>query len=261
MSFIEVELSNWECAKVRIGIANKGKTATVLYDGKIPILKLCSNDTKNKYVVSSFKGLQRNFKYDTNTKKFLDVWEGDWSVSFTVCTKVSEASPLQKKVLAIFSDIETKVETAFAKKPNSALNFSYIKEKNEFGVERKVGIDTSKGAYLKVKVGYDAPDNCKKILDPKTGKDMPVPEARFPKAKFYNVAEAKDKMLVAKPDPDCFTGMNCVPKFMISLYSVGENVFITKKLFQLYYEPAVMGGDAIDEDLVNMLRENLDLGE
>lgn len=261
MSFIEVELSNWDCNKVKVGITPKGKTATVLYEGKIPILKLCSNDSKNKYVVSSFKGLQRNMKYDSNTKKFLDIWEGDWSISFTVCKKVSEITPLQQKIVDIFADIEKKVETAFGKKPNPAIGFSYIKEKNEFGVEKKVGIDTAKGAYLKVKVGYDAPEGAKKFMDSKTGREVPVLDARFPKAKFYDIDRAKEQMLVEKPDPECYTSMNAVPKFMISLYPLNENVYITKRLMQNYYQKTIVGGDSVDEELVTMLRDNLELGE
>lgn len=262
MSFIEVELGSWDCNKVKIGIAPKGKTPTVLYDGKLPILKLCSNDIKNKYVVFSYKGLQRNMKYDKSTKKFLDVWEGDWSVSFCVTSSVEQAEKengVAKRIMDIFADIEKKVNVAFVKPPEPSLNYSYIKERNEFGVERKVGIDKTKGCYLKGKVAFDAPKEAKTFE--KDGKQVPVFEARFPKAKFYDVTKAKNDILVKNPDIECQTAMNAVPKLMIGLTTVNENIFITKRLMQCYYEPTVVGGDAEDTDLIEMLRQNLELTE
>jgi hypothetical protein len=82
--FIKVKLMEWDCSKVTIGVLPKASSPSVLYDGKIPILVLAGDGVREKYVVSSFDGLKRNMKYDSNSKKFLDVWEGDWSVSFKV---------------------------------------------------------------------------------------------------------------------------------------------------------------------------------
>lgn len=260
MSFIEVELSSWDTNKVRIGVAPKGKTPTVLYDGKLPILKLCSNDTKNKYVVFSFNGLQRNMKWDAGSKKFLDVWEGDWSVSFQVAASYAQAKQengLAWKIVEIFDDIEKKVEQAFKRKPNRALNVTIIKEKNEFGVEEEKGIDETKGVYIKGKVGYDAPKDAKKFI--KDGKEIPVLESRVPKAKFYDITKAKDDMFIKNPDIECQTAMNAVPKMMIGLFANTQGVYVTKRLMQCYYEPTTVGGDAPDDELIEMLRQNLDL--
>lgn len=261
MSFIEVELSNWDKSKVSVGIAPKGKTPSVLYDGKIPILKLCSSDPKNKYVVFSHQGLKRNMKYDAATRKFLDIWEGDWSVSFCVATSVEEAEKANShanKIMDIFADIEKKVETAFeGRKPNPSINYTYIKEKNQFGVDKIVGVDKSKGAYLRAKTGYDAPKDAKKITV--DGKEVPVLEARYPKTKFYDITRSKNDMEIKNPDIECQTAMNAVPKIMIGLFSNSQGVFITRKLMQLYYEPTTIGGNAADDELIEMLRNGMDL--
>ena len=255
MSFIEVELAFWDCNKVRIGVAPKGKTPTVLYDGKMPILKICSNDTKNKYVVFSYKGIQRNMKWDANSKKFLDVWEGDWSVSFQAAGSYAEArqeNGLAWKLIQLFADIETKVEQAFKRKPNRAMNFTIIKEKNEFGVEEEKGIDETKGVYLKGKVGYEAPKDAK-MMD-KDGKQVPVLESRTPKCKFYDITKAMDSMFIKNSDIECQTAMNAVPKMMIGLFANTQGVYVTKRLLQCYYEPTTIGGDAPDDELIEMLR-------
>lgn len=262
MTFIEVELANWNCEKVRVGIAPGGKTPTVLYDGKIPIIKLCSNNVKNMYLVFSFKGLQRNMKYDMKTKSFLDVWEGDWSVSFQIAqsyAKAREDKGLTWKIIQIFEDIEKKVEVAYKRKPNRALNVTTIKEKNEFGVEEDKGIDESKGVYLKAKVGYNAPKDAKKEM--RDGKEVPVNEARVPKCKFFDVSRAKEDMLIKNPDIECQVPMNAIPKIMIGLFSNTQGVYITKRLMQCYYEPATVGNDAPDYELIEMMRQNCDLGE
>lgn len=262
MSFVEVEVAHWNCDKLKVGVAPKGKTPTVLYDGKIPILKIASSGGKNMYLLSSYQGLQKNMKWDASTKKFLDVWEGDWSVSCQVTPSYEQAkreNGLAWKLIEIFTDIEKKVETAFKRKPSRALNCSIIKERNEYGVEEERGIDESKGVYLRIKVGYDAPKDAPKTV--KDGREVPVFESRYPKAKFYDVSRSKNSMLVENPSVECQTAMNLIPKMMIGLYSNTQGVYITRRLMSCYYEPTTAGGDQIDEDLIEMLRQNMDLSD
>jgi len=261
MSFIEVEVSVWDCNKVTIGMAPKGKEPGVLYEGKIPIIKLCTSDARNKYICTSYKGLQRSMTFDKATNSFLDSWEGDWYVSFQIARSYALAKTeesLAWKIIKIFEDIEKKIEQAFEKKPNSSLGFSWIKEKNSFGIEKKVGIDDSKGVYIKSKVGYDSPKNAPTM--PFKGKEVPVHESRFPKCKFYDITRAQQDMVIKNPDIECQTSMNAVPKMMISIAIVNDVIHVTKKLLQLYYEPTTIGGNAPDDDLISMLRDNLDLG-
>lgn len=259
MSFIEVELSNWNCDKVTVGIPPKGKEPTILYDEKIPILKLCS-DKKNKYIVSSYKGLQRNMTYDKKTESFLDTWEGDWSISFQVAASYAQAEAeqgLSWKIIKIFQDIESKLEDAYGTKPNPSLNFGWIKEKNKAGVIRKTGIDETKGVYIKGKVSYSAPKDCEKMIV--KGKEVPILAERVPKTLFFDITRSQKEMCVKNPDIECQTAMNAVPKLMIGTAVVNEVLYVTKRLQQCYYEPITTGGDAPDEELIAMLRENLDI--
>lgn len=253
-AFVEVALSNWDCEKVSIGLAPGGKTPTILYEKKIPILKVFGDGVKDKYILSSYDGLKRNMKWDGTTRKFLDVWEGDWSVSFKVSDTYEGAGGLNKKIITIFEDIAAKVEKAFKKKPSNPLYVKTIKEKNEYGVEEEKGIDPTKPVYLKVKVGFDAPKDAPKEFDSKTGKEVPKKEFRYPKADFFDVKRAKDQMKVQKPDTECQTGMNAVPKFIVGLYATKDTIYITKRMLQCYYEPASMGGGGMDEDLADILR-------
>lgn len=258
-AFIEVTLSNWDCEKVSIGLAPGGKTPTVLYEKKIPILKVFGNDSKDKYVLSSYDGLKRNMKWDGTTRKYLDVWEGDWSISFKVSDTYAGAEGLNKKIITIFEDITIKIEKAFKRKPSYPLNVKVIKEKNEYGVEEEKGIDPTKPVYLKVKVGYDAPKDAPKFFDQRVGKEVPALTHRTPKADFFDIKRPKDYMKVQKPDTECQIGMKAVPKFIIGLYATKDAIYITKRLLQCYYEPASMGGGGIDEDLTDILRRDDDL--
>lgn len=263
MSFVEIKLEDWDCSKVKVGKPPKGGNPTILYDDKgvwkMPILN-CAGNNSQKYVLHSNKGLQKNMKYDQNTKKFLDIWEGDWSVSFRVCQSVDSATALEKKLLDIFTDICTKAKAAFKEEPANPISYKYITEKNEFGVEEVKGIDTTKGAYIKVKVGYDSADDAKTFS--KDGKDVPVLEERYPKAKFYDITKAKGDMILKNADKEAATGMNAVPKFMIGLFKAGKDakLYVTKKMMQCYFEPVTSGGAIDDNDLIEMLRADMDLG-
>lgn len=258
MSFKEVDLASWDCNKVTIGKGPNNGGISILYEGKIPILKLCPENMKNGYLVSSFHGLQRNMKYDKNSKSFTDTWEGDWSISFTIASvvkDVEEENGLRLKIMNIFKDIENKVKAAYDKAPSNPLNYTYITEINAFGVEKKLGINPDKGCYLKVKVGYTASPNAKTFE--KDGKFVPVLEERRPKATFYDITKAADQMVITNPDIECRTGMSAVPKFVIGISVVNEVIYITKRLLDCYYKPTNMGGNGPDEELISMLRENL----
>jgi len=258
--FIEVELMSWSCDKVKVGIYPGEKTASVLYDNKKPILKLCSNDPINKYVVSSYKGLERNKVWDSASKKFLDEWAGDWSINMMVATsyQAAEENPYTKKIMEIHDDIHQKVEKAYRTKVKHPLGYVFIKEKTDLGEEIDSDqIDKSKGIYLKTKVGYQAPPSADKIKV--NGKDVPALDARTPKGLFVDVSRAQSDMTVKNPDIECQVGMSLIPKYLIGLYKIGNVVHITKKLLQCYYQPKDMGGNSVDETLVAMLRNNCTL--
>lgn len=260
-AFIDVKLADWDCSKVSIGIAPGGKTPTVLYAGKMPILTLAGDGRDDKYVVSSFKGIQKNMKWDAASKKFLDTWEGDWSISFKVCDAPSTATGLRKKILEIFADIEKKAEEAYEKKCTPVIQKKKIKGRTAAGVEKVIGYDENSPAYLTVKIGYEAPPGSETFTDPKSGRSEPVFEARTPKAKFYDVKRARDEMLVRTAATECQTAMMAIPKFMVGLYNIeGGGLHVTKKLFQCYYEPTTIGGGGVDDALIDMLRaQDIDL--
>lgn len=257
MSFVEVALYEWNCDAVTVGLPPKGTTPTVLYNGKIPILCIKSDDARNRYVVSSRHGLTRSMKYDMTSKKFTDAWDGDWGISFMITKCINEAPHLAIKLMNLFEDIERKVELAYEKKPHPPLGYTWLIEKNQFGVEKKVSIDKSKGCYMNSKVPYDAPDDAPKIKI--EGKEVPVLESRFPKTKFYDVTRSRSSIRVVNPDTECRISMNAIPKIMISVFASQQGVFITKRLMQCYYEPDIGGGDNVDDDLVESLRNNIDI--
>lgn len=259
MSFVEVKLIDWDCSKVSIGIPPKGTLATVLYeDGgnkKLPIL-CCAGNAQQKYVLTSFDGLNRNMKYDSAKKQFLDVWEGDWSIYFKICRSVDSASALERKLLDIFEDIVSKAKNAYEEEPANPVGYKYLTETNKFGVVKIIGVDTSKPAGIKIKVGFDAPADAPTFV--KDGKQVPTLESRYPKAKFYNVHNARDQMLIANGDKEKVVGvaLNAVPKFLIGIYKAGKDgkLYITKKLMHMYYEPTVAGGSLNDDGIIEMLR-------
>lgn len=257
MSFIEVDLAKWDFNRVRIGTNKKNPTPTILYDDKIPIIRICSDNPKNKYLLFSFYGLQKNMVFDQSTKKFTDIWDGDWSISYTVTPtyeKAEDENGLTWKIILIFKDIEDKIKQAFEKDPNPALQMSYIKEKNQFGVEKVTGIDKSKPVYLKAKVGYDAPKNAPTMTN-KQNKQVPVPESRYPKAKFYDVTRAQDDIEVKDADKECSISMDAIPKIMLGLATVNGVIYVTKRLMQNYYRPVSIGGNTQDQDLIDELRD------
>jgi hypothetical protein len=265
MSFISVNLSDWDCSKVSIGKLNKDSKPTVLYSGKIPVLTISaanpsSKDVREKYVVVSKKGLQKSMKYDEKTKKSTDIWDGEWKITFTICDIIDKASPMQKKLIDIFEDIAKKVELAFEKKPDPRyMIYSFIEEENPTtGVKKIVGIDKTKGAALKVKVPYEAKKDAKTMKDDK-GKEVPIFEDRIPKVRFYDITRAVNQFLIKEPHKECNTGMGTVPKFMISLFQQDPSspIYITKRLFECYYEPADLGGNQQDNDLIETLRSSM----
>lgn len=257
MSFIEVALYDWDCDAVAIGPPPKGGAPTVLYRGKIPILSIRSNDPNNRYLLRSRDGLARSTKYDNTNNKYTDVWDGKWRMSFMVTNCINDAPPLAIKLMEVFRDIEKKVEAAFEKTPNDALSYTWITEKNRYGVEKRVDIDRSKGCYFNVKVGYDAPKDAPKIrID---GKDEPAFDYRYPKGQFYDVTRAKDSMRIENPDTECGIGMNAIPKVMIGLYNIQNSIHITKTIMQCYYEPNTSDDGFVDHDLIDALRNNIDI--
>lgn len=263
MSFVEVKLADWNCANVKIGLPPKGSSPTVLYNDKntykMPIL-VCAGTPSEMSELYSNKGLQRNMKYDSKTKKFLDVWDGDWSVSFRICQSVDNAKSLEKKLMDIFDDICTKAKLAFKEAPADPISYKYIMKKNEFGIDEIEGIDKSKGAYIKIKVGYDAPKDAPTMK--KDGKDVPVFDARTPKAKFYDTTRAKSDMLLKNADKEASTAMNAVPKVLIGLFKAGKDskLYVTKKMMQCYYKPVSTNTNTEDDEIIEMLRQDMDLG-
>lgn len=260
MSFFKVKLSDWDCSKVTIGKPPKGGEPTILYDGKLPILVIAGNGTDEKYVVSSFKGLQKSRVYDESTKSYTDEWDGEWDISFCVCKSVQEATPLQKKLLGVFADILKKVEDAFEEKVKfPPVSFTWVMVENQMGIKKPSHIDETKGAYIKGKCGYEAPSNAPTMRDAKTKKDVPVFESRKPKASFYDITRALKEMLITDPDTECKTSMNTAPEIFVSVFKNALGLFIQKRVFQCYYEPVEMGSSGPDETLINMLRTGMNL--
>lgn len=267
MQFVEVSLAEWDCAKVTVrkpatsGKANQNAEVTVLYDGKLPVLVIRSVDGMKPFILTSFKGLQENKVWVPASGQspgyFLDTWDGDWSISFKICTSVKDASLEEKKLMQIYDDIYQKVKKVYKDKSvRNPINYSWIKEMNpDTDVEEIVAIDDSKAAYLKLKVAYEGTPNCATVVD-KFKKTVPAitHDDRKPKAKFFDMSRARDKMLVQDPHKECQTGMNAIVKVFIGLYKATEGVYITKKLLQCYYNPVAIGGNAPDEDIIGSFR-------
>lgn len=259
--FIAVKLTEWDSSKVTIGIQGTDKAAspTVLYEGKVPIITLAGDGVQSKYVVSSYDGLKKNMKYDQAKRGPSEIWEGDWQISFKVADSYDSATALQKKIIDIFDDIVNKAKRFYKKDPGAQpVSVKRIVEMTPQGEEDK-GPDPSKPVYLKVKVGHDADKGAPTFTDT-MGKQVPVLEARFPKADFYDITRDKKSMAIDKKAAgiECNTGMFAVPKIMISLYKlpgISGAYYITRRLMQCYYEPAEMKAGGMDDDLVNSLRE------
>lgn len=310
-TFIEVTVDDWDFSKVEIGLLKKGDAKpTILYDGKIPVLKVTpavlTNDDKVKlnsmkmdekvdfiekhnYPVFSKSGLKKSMKWNDSQKKYTDIWEGYWNVRFTVTDCVKNSTPTQKKILDIFEDVRAKVAKEYEKEPYPPVQYTWIKQKNEkTGVEKTIGRDDSKGASIKVKVGYGAPEDAKKIKDEKTGADVPIFSARYPKARFLDMSKPAKDRLVKHPDPTlrpklteeelaklseeerlrysvdsrdkgAAQGMRACPKFMIGL-CVGETaIYITKKLFTCHFIPKHFASDDNEDELAMMLEANMNI--
>ncbi len=261
MQFAEVSLAEWDCAKVFVRKPTMTKAGqsgdpVVTYDGKLPILVVRSVDATKPYILSSSKGIQENKTWIPAPPPghFSDTWEGDWSISYKVCVTVKGASVEEKKLMAIFDDIFKKTQKFYkSEKVKCPINYSWNKEVDpESGAEEIIGVDESKGAYLKVKVGYEGLPNAEMIID-KAGKSVPALtlKARKPKPTFYDMSRDRDHMVVQDPAKECQTGMNAIVKIFIGLYKNSQGVFITKKLLQCYYNPVAIGSNTPDEDIID----------
>lgn len=250
MSFIEVKLPDWDCSKVTVGAIKKNQPPTILYEGKMVILTVIGH-RDDPYVVTSFKGVEKQNKYNASTKTWTDEWTGEWGISIRLCESVAGANPMQAKLMSIFDDIINKVKD---KVPDASIgkpiNYKYIKEEVD-GFEREVGIDKTSPAYMNIKIPYTYDEGCEMMkVDDRT---LPVFSARRPKPQFYNVTEARDRMLVQDVDKDCKTSMKLAPKIMISLFKSADRYFITRRLLSCYYEPISMGLANKDEDMIDIL--------
>lgn len=265
MQFVEVSLAEWDCAKVAVkkpavsGKAGQNAEPTILYDGKLPVLVIRSVDGTKPFLLTSFKGLQENKVWVPTPPpgRFLDKWAGDWSISFKICTSVKDATPEEKKLMLIFNDMLQKVQKVYKnEKPKNPINYSWLKEKDpETDVEEIIGIDESKAAYLKLKVGYEAAPDAEMVINELGQKvPAPTPKDRRPKAKFFDMSKARDKMLVQDSAKECQTGMNAIAKVFIGLFKNSQGVFITRKLLQCYYNPVAIGGNAPDEDIIGSFK-------
>lgn len=250
MSFIEVKLPEWDCSKVTVGVIKKNQPPTILYDGKMAILTIIGN-RDDPYIVSSFKGVEKQNKYNASTKVWTDEWTGEWSISMKLCESVAEANPMQAKLMSVFDDIINKVKD---KVPNVSIGkpigYKYIKKEVD-GFDVDVGVDKASPAYMNVKVPYTCDDGCEmmKVDD----RMVPVFTARRPKPQFYNVTEARDRMLVKDVDRECKTSMKLAPKIMISLFKSADRYFITRRLLSCYYEPVSLGLSSKDDDMIDIL--------
>lgn len=250
MSFIEVRLPDWDCSKVTVGVIKEKSPPTILYDGKLVILTIVGTYDE-PYVVSSYKGLERQNKYNPSTKTWTNEWTGEWELNIRICNSVDGATPMQRKLMDIFDDIKAKIEEKVpGQSVKTPINYKYIKEEKD-GFTRITGIDRRAPAYMSIKVPYTADEGADTIEV--NNKMVPVFEARRPKPQFFNVAEAKDRMLVEDPDRDCRVSMNLAPKIMISLFNNASGYFITRRLMGCYYEPTTIGGSGQDDELINML--------
>lgn len=262
MSFVNVYLEDWETSKVKIGLAPKGNKPTILYEDKdkihkMPILSVRGNK-EQRYVLESYSGLQKNMIYDSAQETYTDKWAGDWSISFKICTCIKNATPLEKKLMQIFADITEKATIAFDEKPAKCISYTMITQKNDSGITKEIGIDDSKGAYIKVKVNYDAPQKAETFMQGSTA--VPVFEARYPKAKFYDASRQVGKYLVEKPDPESACGMKATPEFLIGAFKTKDGkLYITKKLMKCYYMPHDYGSNECDDELIDALREQYEL--
>lgn len=269
MAFVSVKLDDWDCNKVDIGLANGGSEPTILYDGKIPVLNV---QGVREYVVHSRSGLRRAMFWNDGTKKYTDIWEGNWTTRFVICDKLRDATARQKKLMLIFDDIKEKVKLAFDREPYDPVTYTWIESTNEkTKVKKRVSRDEDGSVSFKCKITYDADDNAETFVN-KFDKKVPKFDFRYPKARYYDITRATKEMLIKYPDPTlnpdknandmgAAQGMLACPNFMISLYENDTAIYIVKRLFDCYFKPCEFGSNDQDHELVEMLRgmEHMDL--
>ena len=69
-------------------------------------------------------------------------------------------------------------------------------------------------------------------------------------------------MLLKNADKEAAISMNAVPKVLIGLFKAGKDskLYVTKKMMQCYYKPVLTNTNTEDEEIIEMLRQDLDLG-
>jgi len=104
--FKEVSVEEWEYSKATVGVYGKEEVSSILYAGKKPILVAKDDTARDITILLSYKGLEKNRKWDGKNKKWLDEWSGDWSHGVKVCdnlrvlreTAAKELGPLNAQL-------------------------------------------------------------------------------------------------------------------------------------------------------------------
>lgn len=265
--YIRINLMDWDNTKVSIGKAPPSTKPgayddkiTVLYDGKLPILTII--DTKpeqgsSPYLLTSYAGLQKSMEYNSQSKKYTDVWKGEWGLNVQVCRSIKDANAGQRKLMDVMNYIVKfakeggmdKMEPAFTTKKVQKMVFGTLKDTDE--------IDVTKPCSMNISVSYTADKDCEKFMDAKLGKEVPVFEARRPNPPFYDVTRALNDNLITNWE-DANRGMACAPSGLLTFSHAAGKDYLKLRLYECYYQPKEFGGNknVPNQDMLNLLRSH-----
>ena len=260
--FMKVDLMDVDLTKFTYNRVDPTKTSALpdlKYAGKTLIISGKTNNPRDRYFMTSFKGLKKGHVWDQSNLKYTTEFSGDYEILFHVCNKYKDASPAALKLLSIIDHIRSLVIAFFTNRATGKLSvivekpylcdYTKIKDPVTGQEDDTEDIDPEKSVAIKFKIGYQGITGAKMMKD-QTGQDVPIIADRVPKAKFYNVNEAKDKMLVPNPDPACSVAMKAIPEFILGTYRISGSIHITRRLLSCYYEPAQLGASGPDMDLI-----------
>lgn len=269
--FVSVSVQEWDNSKV--SLETKDGRINILYDGLVPMLKICGNSDQ-PYLLTSKKGLMKATKYDSIKNMYTKEFAGSWTISFKIADDLSTIKPppegvedkrsendkTRYKIIEIYNHIKKMVAKATEDMVTDPISYKKLYSVSKLGNKKVIGIDEQGYAYLSMKVGYTAPPDAPTFKD--RDRDVPIFGSRVPKATFKDLARAKNDLIVHNPELDCACPMKAIPRTTLCVNKGPKGYVIATNIFDIYYErdDSIGGGDDTDDvlKLVHTRRELFD---